>query len=489
METRPSIKEIMMRVNLLLIVLSVFVIIGCAKKEAPEMPAMTAPEAMTPSEKFLYTSTNDPTGNHVIAMAIGGDGLLTEIYSEAGTAFPTGGTGDADDGDFDGQHAIYIIPGTSYLLVVNAGDAQWENSIAEGHGSVSVFEIDGDSGQLARIDQSPSTVDSLENIDSGGVRPISIGSTVIDGQTWVLVANQYHNPFWGGNSRTDGLLNTPPGDPTDATKNTAARNITAFKFNDGVLSSPTTVVTYESGDHGGPTQVAFSPDGTKAAVTTWGLAQFGEGVTTNADVQGTSRLYVYDVSGSADNLTLTNGRHFEHRGVSGSIGYSWASDSDGVYIANFNLALTPESYEDYGVTSVSTGASPELLSHAEIPGVDDEACWTWLSPDGTRLYAASFAKNKVSYFEVSPDHELTHKQTLVRRDVPAADTKDMFITSDGKHFYVSGALMSHTISIYVVGPDGTLTEVAASPYKVPSSHPGGENVSPMSQAYLGLTGY
>ena len=473
-----------MRINLLLIVFALFFITSCAKKEATEAPVTAAPEEMTSSERFLYTSTNDPVENHVIGLAIGEDGLLTEFG-----AFTTGGTGDADDGDFDGQHSIYIIPGTPYLLVVNAGDSQWETNIPDGNGSVSVFEIDGNTGALTRVDQDPSSEGLVENIDSGGVRPISIGSTVIDGQTWVLVANQYHNPFWGGNTRAEGLSNTPPGDPKDSTRNTASRNITAFKFNDGVLSSPSTVVTYESGDHGGPTQIAVSPDGTKAAVTTWGVAQFGEGVTTNADVQGMSRLYVYDVTGSSEYIKLMNERHFEHPGVSGSIGYSWAPDSNGVYIANFNLALTPESYEDYGVTSVSTDVEPSLLSHAEIPGVDDEACWTLLTPDGRRLYAASFAKNKVSLFDVSPEHKLTHKQTLVRRGVPAADTKDMFITSDGRNFYVSGALMSHTISIYQVGPDGSLTEVAASPYQVPSSHPGGQNVSPMSQAYLGLAGY
>ena len=158
-------------------------------------------------------------------------------------------------------------------------------------------------------------------------------------------------------------------------------------------------------------------------------------------------------------------------------------------MANFNLALAPKSWEAYGITVISTGAKPELVGHAEIPGTDDEACWTLLTPDGAHLYAASFAKNKVSFFDISPSDGLTLKQSLTRTNVPPADTKDMFITKDGNYFYVSGALMSHTISIYAVDSEGLLTELESSPYAVPSSHPDGVNVGADSQAFLGLVGY
>ena len=472
----------------LVLIVIVSFLSGCMRKAAPEAtdsaPAVDeTASVMSESERFLYTSSNDPAGNNILALSIGPDGLLSEVGTVA-----TGGVGDADDGDFDGQHSLYIIPGTNYLLAVNAGDASAQDGIADGNGSVSVFTIDSATGLVTRIDQNP-TSPTLDNIDSGGVRPISIGSAVIDGKTWVLVANQYHNPFYGGNSRADGLSNTRGGDSTDEIKVTPLRNITAFEFSDGVLSSPRTVVTYESGDHGGPTQVAFSPDGSKVAVSTWGVAQFGKDVTTNAEVQGASRLYVYDVSNSENGIELINERYFQQPGISGSIGYSWSPDSDDVFVANFNLALTPNSWEAFGITVISTGAEPELVGHAEIPGTDDEACWTLLTPDGTHLYAASFAKNKVSFFEVSPTDGLTLKQSLTRTNVPPADTKDMYITRDGRHFYVSGALMSHTISIYDVDAGGLLSEVESSPYEVPSSHPGGVNVRADSQAYLGLVGY
>ena len=36
---------------------------------------------------------------------------------------------------------------------------------------------------------------------------------------------------------------------------------------------------------------------------------------------------------------------------------------------------------------------------------------------------------------------------------------------------------------------GFLDEADSSPFLVPSAHPGGNNVSPESQAFLGLVGY
>jgi len=434
-------------------------------------------------ERFLYTSSNDNQGNNIIVMSIEDDGSLVEIAT-----VPTGGAGDAEDGDFDGQHSLFIIPGTNYLLAVNAGEQLGQTGIPDGNGSVSVFEINNTTGLLNRIDQNPLTPD-IDNIDSGGVRPVSVYSAVINGRTFVLVGNQYHNPFYGGETREDGLSNVRPGDPTDAPANTTLRNITALEFNNGVLSTPRIMDTYDSGNNGGPSQVAFSPDASKVAVSTWGIPQFGEGITTNADVQMPSRIYIYDVSETVEGLDLINPRFFEMEGVAGSIGFSWAPMSNYVFVANFNLALVPQSFEDFGVTVLSTGVNPELLNNAEIPSEGDEVCWTLLSPDGTRLYTASFAANIVSFFEVTPPFELDLRQSFTRTEVPPADTKDMFVTSDGNYFYVSGALMSHTISIYDIDSEGLLTETAFSPYRVPSSHPNGVNVSPEEQAFLGLVGF
>ena len=95
------------------------------------------------------------------------------------------------------------------------------------------------------------------------------------------------------------------------------------------------------GNYGGPSQVGLSPDGSKVAVTTWGVPQFGaSGNTVGSSIQEPSRVYFYDVVSTSTVLTLIPAGIFEKVGVSGSIGFSWSSDNNRVYVANFNLANT-----------------------------------------------------------------------------------------------------------------------------------------------------
>jgi hypothetical protein len=54
-----------------------------------------------------------------------------------------------------------------------------------------------------------------------------------------------------------------------------------------------------------------------------------------------------------------------------------------------------------------------------------------------------------------------------------------------KYLYVSGAYLSHTISIFKMAPNGALDEVMGSPYPIPSS----AGKTPEQHAYLGLTGF
>ena len=138
------------------------------------------------NQSHLYTSTNDPGGNIVVVMKVGNGGI------EQTNAYRTRGAGDADDGDFDSQSAMRIIG--DYLLVVNAGDARGESGIRDGHGSVSVFRVMSGGAKLDRVDQDASA-DGVQNIDSGGIRPVSIDYLHSDGATWILVANQHSNPL------------------------------------------------------------------------------------------------------------------------------------------------------------------------------------------------------------------------------------------------------------------------------------------------------
>lgn len=434
-------------------------------------------------EKYLYTSSNDAAGNTIITLSIGQDGRLTQIGN-----IPTGGVGDADEGDFDGQNSLHIIPGTNYLLAVNAGDSIGEAGIVEGNGSISVFHINDETGLLDRVDQNPAT-QAIENRDSGGVRPVSISSYEIEGRTWLIVGNQYHNPVFFGESREEGVGNTRLGDPEGEIEETDLRNIVAFEFVEGVLLSSKTVAVYEDGLNGGPANVAFSPDGTKVAVSTWGVPHFASDGLPDEDVQLPSRIYVYDVFVSEGGIELINERFFEKIGIAGTIGFSWSPGGEVVFAASANLAQTPVSLEDFSVTVVSTGENPALVGNSGVPPFGDAACWTLLSPDGARLYIASFALNVITLFDVLPPWGLSLVQTVIRQQSPLLDTKDMFMTRDEKYFFVLGPLMTHSISIYSIEANGLLNEVSSSPFLVPSAHPGGINVSPESQAFLGLVGH
>lgn len=86
----------------------------------------------------------------------------------------------------------------------------------------------------------------------------------------------------------------------------------------------------------------------------------------------------------------------------------------------------------------------------------DEACWTVISPSGDRLYVASFGGNVISPFTIGGSGNISGKLPFEARGdfAPAGDSKDMYITSDNKYFYNTGALQSFSINIFDVTRDG-----------------------------------
>lgn len=464
------------------VIVATILLSSCSSSNSPD----------STSERFLYTSTNDSSGNAIIQFNINADGSVAQQ-----TATFTGGNGDAAEGDFDGQNSLIVID--NYLLAVNAGtDAM---SVA-GNGSISVFSINATTGGLTKIDQ---------NIDSGGIRPVSLSSQTIGTKTWVLVANQHSNPHYDGTATTRDAVIDSLGNPSIITNNVTTRNLVAFQFNNdtGELSAPTPVATYSSGNWGGPAQVSFSPNGERVAVTTWGVAQFGNGVP-NAAVQRPSRIYFYTVS-TNPTLTLTAAGIFEKPGLSGSIGFNWGNNNDRVFVANFNLATTDtftadgdDSMGNFGATVISaTGATGTNTFATILSGSDpqtnqtNEVCWTWLSDN--RLYTSSFGSNVLSYFTISDDANSTliPQISYIRKDpaigpvLPTGDSKDITIVNNGT-LYVSGGFSSHSISIFNPTSDGFYSEQNTSPYRVPFSiidPVAGRTVANTKHAYLGLVGY
>jgi hypothetical protein len=387
---------------------------------------------------WLYTSTNGEGGNKVVKFQRKENGSLsgeTAYATNSNGGANTAAGGDAH-GDFDAQGAIQIIE--NYLLTVNAGGNQ-----------LTVFALDRKTGDLS----------FKSNTSSGGTRPVSIAYTRKAGSSteyWVVAGNQWNNP----NVQKDGAaierypsnafylqdLKTP-----DATDN--ERNIRLFSFNvsTGTLTPEKLLDTYVR-ENGGPTTVSFSSDGTKLAVSTWGIAHFNTQQTSLAE-QHPSRVYVYNFV----NGNISGKRYFEEAGIAGTIGFSWAKNSNKtLFVSNFNLVPTKK---DNSVTVLEdNGSLVEKKSNYAVTSAAaiNEACWTVLNPDGNKLYVASFQTNLVSAFSINGS-SLNLQAAEYRKDVsPNGDSKEMWVSPDNKYLYNTGAFQSFSINTFAITGNGVL---------------------------------
>jgi hypothetical protein len=151
----------------------------------------------------VYTQTNDPGGNQIIAYRRAADGTLTPLG-----AYDTGGLG-------TGKPHL-----ASQGSVVLSDDGRWLFTVNAGSDDLSVFAVAADG--LALVDR----------VDAGGMRPISIA--VHQGLLYVLST--------GG-----------PGDPASLHGFTVGEDgrITPLDGSARQLSQP----------NADPAQVGFSPDG------------------------------------------------------------------------------------------------------------------------------------------------------------------------------------------------------------------------------------
>ncbi|MEO5943616.1 MAG: beta-propeller fold lactonase family protein [Ferruginibacter sp.] len=382
---------------------------------------------------FLYTTTNGENTNNVVRFTRHYDGSLSD--EKAYTTNSKGGAnvaagGDAH-GDFDSQGAIQIIG--NYLLNVNAGG-----------NDVSVFALDKKTGDLT----------FKNNVNSGGTRPTSITYTKKGGSAdeyWVVVGNQWNNP----NVQKDGaLIERYPNNAffmqdltqPDVTDN--ERNIQLFTFNSttGTLTSVKQLDKYVR-ENGGVSCVRFSDDGTKLAVSLWGIAHFGTMLTSLAE-QHPSRVYVYDFS----NGNSLGRRYFEEKGISGTIGFNWAKNSNStLFVSNFNLI---PSKLDNSVTVLKDGNSTVVktqnLSSTPALGIN-ESCWTEMNAAGNKLYVTSFQTSLVTEFSVSGS-TLTYVSNKLRGDLApkGGDSKELWITPDQRFLYNTGALQSFSVNRFDV---------------------------------------
>ncbi|WP_432412757.1 hypothetical protein [Rasiella sp. SM2506] len=417
---------------------------------------------------YIYTTTNGQGENQVIRFERMDDGSLRNE-----TAFPTGSNGGANIsvggdafGDYDSQGAIRIIG--DYFLTVNSGG-----------NTVSVFSLDKTNGNLTRV----------ANTNSGGTRPVSITSTPVSGSTtefWVVVGNQWNNPNVQGSGAD---LRRFPNDAfhmMDLTQPDATdqeRNIQLFRFNttNGSLTSVSQLDNYVR-ENGGPVNVTFSEDGSKLAVSLWGVAHFGTD-SPSLEEQRPSRVYVYDFN----NGTASNGRFFQEEGIAGTIGIDWARGSNSLlYSTNFNttIAKTNNSL----TVLLDNGSSVTKSGNFATSTADDldEACWTAVSPSGDRLYVASFGSNVITPFALGASGNVTSTLPVEAREgnAPPADSKDVWVTPNNQYLYHLGAFQSFSMNIFDITQSGVdyREQIVLQTTQSGLGQPGAFN-------FLGLTGF
>ena len=415
---------------------------------------------------YIYTTTNGQSTNQVIRFDRNADGSIANE-----TAFATNSLGGADPsvggaaaGDFDSQGAVQIVG--DYLLNVNAGG-----------NTVSVFTLDRTNGDLSLVD----------NTDSGGTRPVSITSTPVAGSSteyWVMVGNQWNNP---NVIKSGADIKRNPSDAfhmmdlTQPDASDAERNIALFKFNttDGSLTLQSVMDTFVR-ENGGPVQVLFSEDGTKLAVSLWGIAHFLND-SPSLDEQHPSRVYIYDFN----NGTVSNSRFFQEEGIAGTIGISWAPNSNTtLYSTNFNVTVAKA--QNSLVVLNDTGSAVNKTANFNTGNGDDldEACWTAISPTDNRLYVSSFKGNIITPFDIGAGGSIAGALPFEKREgvMPPGDSKDMWITANNKYMYHLGAFQSFSMNIFDINSGGLDFRKQVFLQTSQGAQPGAFN-------FLGLTGF
>ncbi|WP_133408389.1 beta-propeller fold lactonase family protein [Parashewanella tropica] len=408
-----------------------------------------------PSIQMVYTSSNSASDNHVVALTLKSNGQLEQTAE-----YSTGGQGTG--AGFPNQGSIRVID--DHLLVVNAG--------GDTNGSISVFDINPSNGALTRVDQDLST-DGIQNMDSQGYRPSSIDIVQHNSTQYAVVTNQYQTPecekvadnrnFFDcldadGNSMSDLRDNDFPG----------RRNIAIFRFENGRLFPLATPHTFTVGV-GGPVQASFSPDGTKLALTTFGIPNAANPA--DPTQQQPSRVFLFNTQFSQDTLSLEEVGSFANRGISASVGFSWSSDSRYLYVTNAILSATQQASNVITLDTTDVGNQFNTLDD-QIPAGTGEvmadgrpaACWTWLSANNRNLYVVSSEPNRISYFHVDGS-QLSLIDQVDRKSAPAGDAKDIIFNRDNELALVLGG-ESHTVSIFQVANDGKLTELDNSPLQL-----------------------
>lgn len=329
----------------------------------------------------IYTMTNDPAGNAVVAYERLADGSLR--YEDL---YPTGGLGSG--GGLGNQGGVVLSDNGRWLLVVNAGSDE-----------ISVFAVSG-SG-LSLVDTAP----------SGGVLPVSIA--IHNRLAYVVHAGGSVgdvDSIFGFRLAGDGTLHPVPG-------------------SDRSLGAPNT----------GPAQIGFSPDGrflivTEKATNYIDVFPVQKDGTTGPLVSNPSvgqtpfafafgkrdQLFVSEVSGGAQDAGAVSSYQLGSDGyleiLDGSIANTETAPCWLVVTKGGRYVFTTNTPDD-SLSAYSVEFNGQLTLVDEDgrtgePGPGTRPLDMDLSDDGRFLYTLNIGDDTISTFRVLPDGSLSHLEAV-----------------------------------------------------------------------------
>ena len=379
----------------------------------------------------VFSQSNDPSGNQIVALARAGDGTLDRVGS-----FPTGGTG---SGGFE-DSANGVVLGTAQGEVspnnnLDRGDLLYVTNA--GSDTVSVFRV-GRTG-LRLVEVQP----------SGARKPVSV--TVNHGIVYVLNSNEV----------ADGLVV-----PNCSAPNQAGRpSITGFTVSSAGQLTPIPGSTRELSDTSGCAQVSFNPAGTALVVTertarTTGQAPDDEGVINTFPVNADGTLgerRVYDASSSGpfgftftkQGDLLTSEQNDGPAGPGRGAAAGYRLDRDGT--------LTPSG------PSVGNGGT--------------DSCWFVLTDSGRYGYVSSFfGDGQISRYQVGGNATLTLDDAQADRGNAEPGASDLALSGDSRYLHSLNSFAG-TIDTYRVGARGQLDLIDTDP-----AHPASAMAAPLGLA-------
>jgi 6-phosphogluconolactonase (cycloisomerase 2 family) len=396
------------------------------------------------ASNVLYTESNDPGGNAILAFSRAANGSVTPL---AGSPYSTGGNGlgnpTAALGPPDADNQVISSPDHKFLFAVDQGSA-----------SIAVMRINSD-GTLTAAPGSP--------FASGGVNPSSlclVGSRLYCANKNVPSSSGTGNPnYTAFNVGADGTLTQIPTATVTSNPGASPSQILASVDKKNLFFI----------DFGGPIAMPPANDLRSFKINADGsLTQVGQALTpptvVPSGIAANFQPFFFLVQGCA--IHPTQREFYVSVPLSGHIA---VYDYDSTGALNFNKFV------------INSGIA---------------ACWLVLNPSGNRMYCSTTGDNGVSVFDTSDPTTPVEIQHFVAKDggpthvaVPflpplgASGTVNAALDPSGKYLYVvaqritgdatiTGGNLLHILS---VAADGTVSEPGSS-ISLPvtdSAHPQG----------------